>query len=637
MLAKVIPLRATKGFSAKAVANYIAENRPQKDAPELHSSDPTAVAEYIGREGISEGGSFNLDRLDPTDTSDRALIVAQMDHIARAGRSKTGFGSNPYYHFVLSWREGERPSAEQAQTAAQHALEALHMQEAQAIFAIHRDKEHHHHIHVVVSRVNPDTLTLCGPPRYDYLVLDRACREIELAQGWQHDHGPHVVIDGRIQRLTRSQREKLGLLLGAAGKAPSAARMAESKSGLPSLAAWARAYVAYELVDAPTWEDLHIALARRGLRLEKLKSGLAIAALGAGGRETRTKASAIDYRLALGRLEKRLGPYRDFQPTGVTPALAMTYAAHLEAVMRGVEPAAGEMPARTGQAEKRRRRREERAAERTALYERYAAEKALARNENMAQRTALSVRHREARRQLARELTARKSSRVSELVREHGKQVALALWAAERAQAMQNLQASQHAEKAALRRTSDMSWKPWIERQAAAGDTAAEAALRGIRYREQRRAKAVQQPGFEGEDLDDSLEGAPAARRGREVRKGAEPNGIGGEQRVLDLTRFEIDRLRQIVTYRDGRGVVALEDLGQRIECRQPEDEAVIRAGLMLASQKYGGEVFITGNDEFRARAAEIARRLGVRIANPELGREPQEAASRGRGQEMGR
>lgn len=233
MLPIVIHLKAKTGFSVRAVAKYITEDRPQQDAPELHATDPTAVADYITREGVSEGGSINLDGLDPTDTRDRDLVIAQMDHIARAGQHKTGFTTNPFYHFVLSWREGENPTKEQAEQAAQHALKALGMADNQAVFAVHRDKEHHHHIHIVANRVNPETLTLNGPPLYDYLILDKACREIELMQGWLHDHGPHVVIDGEIHRLSRQQREELGLLDEPDKRLPAQAIMAESKSGLP--------------------------------------------------------------------------------------------------------------------------------------------------------------------------------------------------------------------------------------------------------------------------------------------------------------------------------------------------------------------------------------------------------------------
>lgn len=92
----------------------------------------------------------------------------------------------------------------------------------------------------------------------------------------------------------------------------------------------------------------------------------------------------------------------------------------------------------------------------------------------------------------------------------------------------------------------------------------------------------------------------------------------------FDLSRFEIDRLRQTVIYRDANGNVALEDRGQRIECRQHGDEAVIRAGLVLASQKYGGEVFITGDAAFKTRAAEIANTMGIRVANPGVNQKQQ-------------
>lgn len=609
MLAKVIGLKKKGPYAVDQLVDYVAEDRAQEDAPELYSSDPTAVAEYLGREGVCEGGSFNLEGLNPADPADRALIAAQMNHVARAGQARTGFKSNPFYHFILSWREGEHPTIEQAEAAAMHALKALGMSRCQAMFAVHRDKAHHHHVHVVVNRVAPDTLTLAGPPRYDYFVLDRACREIELAQGWQHDVGPYVVIDGQPRRMGKAEREETGL---GRGKATPESAMAESKSGLPSLATWAKAYVTHELLDCQTWEDIHEVLARRGMRLEKLRSGLQIVAHDLDGREHRTKASALDYRLSLGRLQERMGKYRDFAPSvQVIPAL--TYAKHLKNVMRGVEPAAGEIPGVTGQGRKREIARRARAEAREALYERYQYERRRAASDG--RRRELAQRHKEERKALRRQLSALKPKRVSELAREYGPKIALALWAAERAQALAELQAKQQIEKKALKTATNISWRAWLERESASGDRAAQAALRGIRYREQRNKKAI--PGFEGEDLEESLENAPAARRGGEQR---EVTGIAGEVKSFDLSRFEIDHLRQMVRYLDARGDVALEDKGQRIECLKHDDDAVVRAGLLLAAQKYGGEVFITGNEAFRARAAAMAREMGIRVANPEMG-----------------
>jgi len=613
MLAKVINLRKEAcRFSSAAVANYISGERPVEEAIELYSTDPLVVSDYINREGVSEGGSFNLDDLDPSDLQDRKLIVAQMDYIANSGKHKTGFRTNPFYHFVLSWREHEQPTRDQVKQAVSCALKALSVEENQAMYAIHRDKEHHHHAHVVVGRVNPKTLTLSGPPQYDFLILDKVCREVEIKQGWGHDRGPHVVIDGEIKRLSKKQRERLGLLDDPAKVVSATAIMEESKTGLPSLARWMKNHVAGDLLSCETWEDIHVVLANRGLRLEKLKSGLQVVALDQDGRETRTKASAIDYRLSLGRLEKRMGAYRDFQPEA-QPKPSMTYSGHLENVMRGVEPAAGEIPGRTGEGvAAREQKRKERERLREALHQRYSAQKRIARGLLAQQRKELTIRHRDTMRFMREDLAAIKLSRVPILTAQHGKRLGMALWAAERARAIDQLLRNQQAEKIALRKTMNMTWVAWVEREAANGDAAACSALRGIRYRAKR--KAMEKGcGFEGEDLD-QLNPMPTAVGGGGQERGG--GGVSGKLIAFDLERYEIDQLRQRVIYRDSVGAVALEDLGQRIECRQHLNDEVIRAGLLLAAQKYGGEVFITGDAEFRAKASGIAATVGVRVMN---------------------
>lgn len=162
--------------------------------------------------------------------------------------------------------------------------------------------------------------------------------------------------------------------------------------------------------------------------------------------------------------------------------------------MRGVEPAAGEIPGKTGKSALRAERREERAEARNALYERYASQKKQSRDVIARRRQELSQRHKTERLQLTRQLSARKTQRVSSLAQQHGKQVALALWAAERAKAQQELQARQQTEKTALKMATDTLWRAWVEREATAGDRAAQAALRGVHYREQRKRKPL--PGF---------------------------------------------------------------------------------------------------------------------------------------------
>ncbi len=323
MLAKVILLKKSWKTVASA-ANYVVDDlKKTPEQPEPGGYEPEDAANYLAREGVLEAASFHLEGLNPTDPDDRRQIIKLMDSTARAwaSRSKANPKTNPFYHVVLSWKEGEQPTIDQATAAAVKALNAVGMANNQAFFAIHRDKDHHHHIHIIANRVHPDHLILTGPPRYDFLVLDKTCREIELEQGWQHDNGPHVVIDGQIKRLTHALRRQLGLEAdkSLAPYAPAVkARMGEVKAGLPSLAGWLKNKVAPELLATQNWQEFHCACAARGLRVVKVKSGLIFEA-NMLDKATQTKASTVHYALSLGRLQNRfvelnryavVGPHR---------------------------------------------------------------------------------------------------------------------------------------------------------------------------------------------------------------------------------------------------------------------------------------------------------------------------------------
>ena len=616
MLAKVIKLtheRRTQS-SAQSVMDYLTRDDPADGG----ARDVTAYAAR-DQEGLPSnpsvlGGTFNLEGLGISDPADRDLIVKMMDYISRAGQQKTHFNSNPIYHFALSWRAGEYPDQQQVHEAVAHALESLGMQENQAFFVIHRDKAHHHHVHVIVNRVHPEKLTLSGPPRFDFLVLDQACRELELLQGWQHDHGPHAVIDGEIKRLTRAQRKALGMMPSEnTGHASTpAARMLEIHSGVTSFAAWAREHVASELTDVlqrpdASWESLHESLAKRGIRMEMRGGGLALVTQGFD-RETSTKASGLDCRLSLGRLQKTLGPYQP--PTGQTPFdSTMTYARHIESVMTGKEP--GEHPGRTGvNNPERDQRRVERQMARECLLERYKTEKAQAKDTAKVARASLRRRQAEEKVRLRHALKAAKPERIVELTKQLGsRQMANGIWAAEKAIKLDVQRTDHNNARAELSRTLNMNWPAWLERQAAAGDDAAKAALRGIRYREQRK-RAKGRPGFEGEDLSNTMIQPRQA--------GGSIAGKVGPFR-LSSTGIDIDYRWQRIVYKDADGKMRLIDSGPRIDVVERDDPEAIREGLILAAQKFGGEVYITGDAEFRERAAHEAARMHIRVADQNL------------------
>ena len=617
MLAKVIKLnheRRTQG-SVQFVMDYLTRDDPEPDSATREVTDYAARdQDVILRNQHVEGGSFNLEGLGVSDPADRDLMVKMMDYISRAGQQKTHFNTNPIYHFAFSWCEGEHPDQKQVQEAVAHALKSLGMQENQAFFVIHRDKEHHHHVHVIVNRVHPEKLTLSGPPRFDFLVLDQACREVELFQGWQHDHGPYAVIDGEIKRLTRNQRKALGMISPEkTGYAPTpAARMAEIHTGVASFATWAREHVAPELTkilqqsDA-SWESMHEFLNQRGIRTEMHGGGLALITHGFD-REASTKASGVDYRLSLGRLQEALGPYQP--PTKKTSSdLPKTYSRYVENVMAGKEP--GETPGRTGGNNPRRDQlRVERQMAREQLVERYKLEKVRAKENAKASRESLSQRQAEEKGKLRNVLKAARPMRLAELTKQMGsRQIATGLWAAEKAIALQSQQTSHKLEKAELSRMLNMDWPAWLERQAVNGDDAAKSALRGIHYREQRKKTKVR-PGFEGEDLTNAI-----------IQSQQQGGSITGEVGPFRLSRADIniDHRWQRILYKDADGKVRLIDSGQRIDVIERDDQEAIREGLTLAAQKFGGEVYITGDVEFRERASREAARINIKVVDQDL------------------
>ena len=604
MLAKVIKLNNARGgrVSAHHGVQYIF-----RDGGEEHALERDVA-----------GGSFNMELgdLDLADPLDRDLAIRMMDYTAEAGRLRNRFTSNPFYHYALSWREGEHPTQEQCREAAAHTLKALGMHENQAVWGLHTDRDHHWHIHVFINRVHPEKFHLSGPPKLDFLVLDKACRELELAQGWTHDKGPFVVIDGAIQRLSKSQREQLGLRKTDRAPTPDA-RAAEVHTGVPSLSEWLSNRAKDELLAARSWGELHGMLAERGCVLRLSGGGLVIDTQLPDGRVTSTKASGVHYSLSLGRLERKFG-VAFFVPdlSAVNAHPAKTYSRFVDGVRAGTEPGLQEIPGRTGSTPERQAKREARALARKELADTYKREQATQKQARSTLVSSLRARHQGERVTLRQELKAVKPARIAQLTAEHGsKQIAQGLWAAEAVIRRQELQKRQKAERTSLTKDAPhLDWPTWLERQAMAGDDAAASALRGIQYREGRQ-KNKSRNGFEGEDLD-PLSVRPAAG----FIGGAQQDPTAGAKKTfaLEEARIQVDRRHQRIEYSDQAGRVRMTDSGPRVDVHIT-DADTIEAGLRLAAQKFGGDVFITGDVAFREQAARQAARLGVGVQDADL------------------
>ena len=629
MLAKVIP--ATGAAHIGDAVRYIARDRPDQ-------------AGEARPEMWAHGFDCPLD-----ERSDRETAIDIMRAQARA----SGRQPKPY-HVVLTWQSGEHPAREQAMHAAEHVMNRMGFVGCPAVAALHRDTDNDH-LHLVVCRVDQDGRIHAVPHR-DYLLLDRAMRELEIAQGWARSNGPWITVDTQdgpqIVRMSRGERLARGLLKDR-GQQPSPGPEAvqiETATGDISFESWATGAPAAALRAAlehpgATWQDAHRALAAFGCAIERKGSGLIVTTTvpGPAGapRVLAAKASQLGRWASRAALEKRLG---EFTPPGVPlprPVVGQTYAEVVAAHRVDLEseaPPRDEESERTADRkagaesgrqesqhqqrdhsqagrqrgardqEERARRRAERQAERDALAQRFAAGEAERSAAAKKRREELRARHAAERANLRERLRTERAAARTEM-RSQGidTRTADALFAFKAAAAREQMAKRQRDERQALSAelSRGMVWRRWVESQAATGDEAAQAALRGILYRE-RRKRHEQGNGIEGDAVD------PLTALHEKLRRG--PDDL-----VLTTLSAERDRLGRHITYRrTATGAVAFVDRGPRIDMLSSED-AVLEAALRIAAQKYGGQVLLTGSSEFQERAARMATRLGIRVTNSDL------------------
>ncbi len=219
----------------------------------------------------------------------------------------------PYYHLAASWHAQEQPSDAQQMAAAEHLIEALGLQDHQSVIAIHRDKAQAH-FHIVVNTVHPVTGKVWSKSN-DHMRVEKACREIEVLQGWSHDRGQFdfdIAPDGSVRLKPAPEAYERKKVARAKGKRPktSGDRKYEKSTGFEtfehSLTDALRDRFAAAVATSSDWQSLHAALLAMGLRYDKHGSGARVLLMGSG---EHLKASAFGAKFSISKLQKRLGPY----------------------------------------------------------------------------------------------------------------------------------------------------------------------------------------------------------------------------------------------------------------------------------------------------------------------------------------
>jgi hypothetical protein len=166
---------------------------------------------------------------------------------------------------------------------ADRLLDRLGLQDHQAMFVAHRDREHAH-VHIVVNRVHPET-GVAWERWQDHPRIERTLRETERELGLRE-------IPGRLYRAPGHELPERAL-------DTSGERHAAERTHEMSFADKVRQHLP-ELRQAQSWEDLAERLADRGLKIEPKGQGIVIT-----DGEQHVRASRVARDLSVNRLEQK--------------------------------------------------------------------------------------------------------------------------------------------------------------------------------------------------------------------------------------------------------------------------------------------------------------------------------------------
>jgi hypothetical protein len=270
-------------------------------SPEKESPLREHLVAYMAQQGLDDGPerlihigarNFVSDDLD----GQRAEMMAVAQAAVRT--------PNPIDHWLLSWQEGEIPSAEEVDEAVELFVDRLGLAKHQVIYAVHGDT-HNRHCHIALNRYDPLTRKVITIHKGFWREAShQAVAEIVARFRWKAEpNARYEWVDGAAEM--------------------SAAALAKVEEGLKPLRAGASRFEidtgyrsaqriaqdeAWPIIrQAKGWEQIHTVLASRGIRYDPVGTNGATITVGSEV----VKASDVNRYATIKKLEKRLG---SFQP-----------------------------------------------------------------------------------------------------------------------------------------------------------------------------------------------------------------------------------------------------------------------------------------------------------------------------------
>ncbi|MBQ4076773.1 MAG: relaxase/mobilization nuclease domain-containing protein [Mailhella sp.] len=241
-----------------------------------------------GKEKLAHSGTLNF--LTTTRAAQKNEMIALAEESVQS--------KMPVAHWVLSWKDGEQPTPEKVDFAVQYFLQLMEWKEHQAFYAVHKNTDNLH-VHILVNRVNPDTLKVHRPNRgFDIDRAHLAIAKLERIQGWASEENSvyEPAQFGNYLSLSKRDYPKL---------CPQAADL-ENATGEKSAQHIARERGLDIIKNATSWRELHTRLESVGLRFEKKGSG-ALVWVG----DAALKASSVDRTFSMPKLVMKLGEFEE--------------------------------------------------------------------------------------------------------------------------------------------------------------------------------------------------------------------------------------------------------------------------------------------------------------------------------------
>ena len=251
--------------------------------------------ESKGTEKCTAWGSFGMYCSSKTDLQNEMIAMSRC-----STRSK-----DPLDHWILSFKQDEKPRGEQVQQMVQQILQDFDMSDHQCFFAVHEDTDNRH-VHILLNRISPTDLKakVVGGGLYK-LHAQKVVAKLA------HDFGFSAEAN---DRFTVNEKGKVVRNKAAADKGKNwEAEKHSAANDEESVSERAKRELTGVFDKAQSWQDLHGQLAALGYRYEKSGSGAKVFF-----DDVAIKASDASKKRnsALGKLVKRFGEFEPTDPAG---------------------------------------------------------------------------------------------------------------------------------------------------------------------------------------------------------------------------------------------------------------------------------------------------------------------------------